>query len=219
MGSAFLTRIGGIACLCLFACDGGQRKPPPGDCPAAVPAFRLVLDARPSLPTGTQLKVTFGGAQHESYELGSSQDENQTVCCAAVPRGQEAGVRIACGADTISPRTPAAATTFDVSGGAVQLDAGAATTDAATDAATDASVGISPSADAGLADAAVMPAPLVLVCDLWTNGAADIAVVAPGFSPLNETLTAELSDEWEGCNALTTVAIERQLEHPEAGAR
>jgi hypothetical protein len=67
---------------------------------------------------------------------------------------------------------------------------------------------------AGLAsDAAGFRSP-ALVCDLWTNGAAEITVRAAGYPEFTEHLVAEMRKE---CAGLVTVEIDRTLMHADAG--
>ncbi len=56
-------------------------------------------------------------------------------------------------------------------------------------------------------------------CEMWTDGAAEVEVEADGYSLLEETLTAELSDDeqLEGCSMLTTKDVEISLLRGDAG--
>lgn len=77
---------------------------------------------------------------------------------------------------------------------------------------SDVDTGIARGADAG-ADAGVLR-PSTVVCDLWTNGAAEISVRAAGYPEFTEHLVAEMREE---CAGLVTVEIDRTLMHTDAG--
>jgi len=63
----------------------GCSKDRTDDCappPPVVSAFRLELRAdRGTLPAGTELKVTYGGDQTESFTVGRPSPVNEDVCC------------------------------------------------------------------------------------------------------------------------------------------
>jgi hypothetical protein len=156
----------------LEACKHSPHDGTLGMCPQPAPAFRLTLWAQPALPLGASLRVGFGGAQTESYELGGREGHNETACCAAFVDASGAPERIACGGTR--PDTAA-------------------------------------SSDAGRTPARV------IVCDLWTDGAAEIVVRAKGFPTLKESLVAQRAAEMEGCHTLVTVDVQRALSHTDAG--
>lgn len=82
--------------LMSVGCADDHETPEP--CGAPTPAFRFeatTLDA--PLPDNLTLQVEFGGAQSETYELGSSR-VGEVACCVTVAELSDAPAHIPCGA-------------------------------------------------------------------------------------------------------------------------
>lgn len=80
----------------LFGCADDHEVPEP--CGAPTPAFRFeATTLHAPLPDNLTLQVTFGGAQSETYELGSSR-VGEVACCVTVAQISDAPAHIPCGA-------------------------------------------------------------------------------------------------------------------------
>lgn len=68
--------------------------------------------------------------------------------------------------------------------------------------------------DGGTTDAGSPTDVLAIQCDLWTNGAAEIHIEAPGYPALDEVLNPKLRED--GCG-VTTADTRIVLERPDGG--
>lgn len=165
--------------------------------------FRLELTAAPGpLPTDTLIRVEYQGKYYydegkryygEKYDLRHPPTDNLDVCCrtGAPVTGKLPGVPCVGGQ-----------VKSELEGGhseaGASLDAGSfsdarASTDAgpsARDAAASGDGG-TPRESGTRSDGG---APEAILCELWTNGFAEIVVTGSGYAPLDETLDAERND-------------------------
>jgi hypothetical protein len=165
-------------------------------CPRPEPAFRIQLTAEQGpLPEDTYLRVFYQGKPgtdpgmppHEDYDVRRPPTANVDVCCrigdpvsGKLPAVQ-CGLPAAPDASTKSDAAPVLEAGSDGSDGA-RRDASLASQDAASDAA--------PIADSGTNASA----PGALLCDLWTNGPAEIVVTGATYPRLEKTLSVELDE-------------------------
>ncbi len=96
----------GAAALALpLGCTGNPNPPPP--CGAPTPAFRFHTTAvQTPLPDGLTLRVEFGGAQSETYEVGTAA-VGEVACCVTVADVGDAPAHIPCGTTIESDATVA----------------------------------------------------------------------------------------------------------------
>jgi len=145
------------------------------------------------LPADTALMVSYQGSREEGFDLHGGGADNVDVCCragAAWPVGS-ALPSVACGSSVLlSPPVSDAG----------RHDAGASPRTAPLDAAV-----VDASADASsrdASDAGEVPAlPEAILCQLWTNGPADVSVIASGYAPLDDPLDDQLLPD--GCGVET----------------
>lgn len=183
-----------LPCLLLAACSNGGgggddcQKPAPPE-----PAFRLELTAEDGpLPAGTRVDVMYQGNLKEGFVLGKS-SVNEDVCCRPGAKVTGSLPRVACGHADAGTARPEA-------GSGSHADAGQGAPDAA------ASHG-----DSGMDMSGSSPA---VLCDLWTNGAAEVRVLAPGYPLMDQVLDAKLRSD--GCG-VETVETRLMLKRADAG--
>ena len=153
------------------------------------------------LPSDTALTVSYQGNREEGFDLHGGGATNVDVCCRAGSAWSPSAAlpAVACSGTVLS----------SVSNGA---DA------ARRDAAADASLSDAATPDASIGDAASEPheeagLPDAILCELWTNGPAEIAATATGYAPLDEMRQAELLSN--GCG-VQTLDVRLVLQHPDA---
>lgn len=184
-----------VAVVVAAGCNSTHHDTP---CPRNQPAFRIQLTASDGvLPPDTRIVVRYSGIERESYSLASGGVGNQDVCCR--PATPVSGVLpdVRCGLPL--------STTGASGGGDAEVairdasllhDAGRALPDAAMTTSMDASARrdasvLDASTDAGpdASDASAAPAGYTaIVCDLWTNGVANVAVTGTGYAKLVQIL-------------------------------
>lgn len=166
-----------------------------GPCPRPEPAFRLEITAEKGrLPEDTFLRVFYSGKPdtdpdprvpaHEDYDVRHPA-ENVDVCC-------RTGTPVTGKLPSVPCSRPPVADASTKSDAALVTEAGldGAHRDAApetSDAATDAGVTTDSGASTGAPDA--------LLCDLWTNGWADIVLTGSTYPKLKKSLDVQVDDE------------------------
>ena len=148
-----------------------------------------------ALPDSLTIDVAFGGAQSESYRVGSS-TRGEVVCCQSVEEVSDAPKRIPCAGAGLDK-----AEQFNLAA----RDASHILNDAGTMGSTSDGT---PGADFDF-----------VVCDLWTNGAAHLTVWIDGETRLDQTLPARQQEESGNCGLLQTVDAVLALGDSDAGVR
>jgi hypothetical protein len=178
-----------VAAGLVVAGAGGCAKdhqPPP--CPRNEPAFRLQLTAPGGvLPSDTRLTVNYSGNREEKYSLSAGGPMNTDVCCRT---GAPVGGRL--------PDVRCTAPSLSSSGPPLR------------DASYGADATLPPAkGDAGPAG------PVALLCDLWTNGYADVQISASGYPDFeHEPFVPNVPDPRCG---VVTVDLRIELGHTDAG--
>jgi len=180
LSSFFLARraVGVAALLAFAACSDSHEPKPP--CPRVQPAFRLELTAPGGIPKGTRMDVQYNGTWKESFVVGGSRTGSVDVCCrlgSAVAAGPLPEIK--CG----EPATSEAGSSEAGSSEAGSSEAGSSEAG---------------SSEAGIPDAGGEEA---LLCQLWTDGDAEVRVTAFGYPELTEVLEATVD---ERCGVVTT---------------
>lgn len=201
MGSTLLVALAG-------ACRGDTEQP--RVCGAPQPAFRLhVHSLQGPLPELLDIEVGFGGAQSEAYRLGSA-SRGDVVCCVALAERDDAPTRIPCAGGTPSAGASSFLLSSIEAGGNNHIEAGLVRS-------TDAGLPDAGLPDARLPDAGAPDEVNHVVCDLWTNGAADLTVLVDGLERVQQTLPARQQEAGERCGLLETVEAVLVLDAPDAG--
>lgn len=177
-------------------------------CPRPEPAFRLQLTAeRGPLPADTKLTVFYQGKPnerdadprippHEDYDVRHPPLDNVDVCCRTGSAISGKLPSVPCG---VPAALPDASTATDASrlseagsDGSVPglSDAALQGRDASSDAAVVSDGGVGTEAGSGTSGGA----PEALLCDLWTNGRADIVVTGSTYPRLDRTLLVEFDE-------------------------
>jgi hypothetical protein len=182
--------------VALLGCSKSEERQTP--CPRPEPAFRLQVTAEKGLlPEDTFLRVFYQGKPdtdpdprvlpHEDYDVRNPPADNVDICCRTGVPVQGKLPAVPCG---LPPKADAS-----TKGDAAQVpEAGS---DGSNRALPDAASGGGDAAN----DAAMVSdggsgsdAPEALLCDLWTNGRADIVLTGATYPRLEKTLSVKLDE-------------------------
>jgi hypothetical protein len=179
--------------VALLGCSKDERREP---CPRPEPSFRLQLTAEMGLlPEDTYLRVYYQGKlekpdadpmllPYEDYDFRNPPTSNVDVCCRTGKPVQGKLPSVSCG-------LPPA---FDAS---VRPDAALAPeggSDGSIGGFTDAAPALRDAASDGAISGSGSSAPEALLCDLWTNGPADIVVTGTTYPRLKRELLVEFNE-------------------------
>jgi hypothetical protein len=223
-----------VVSAAVAALGGCSTDHPQPTCPRNQPAFRLQLTAPDGrLPANTQLTVNYSGNRQETYSLATGGPMNTDVCCRTgdPTSGRLPDVRCvtppslsSLGPPPTPPRDGASAPPTkdasvrrgtDAATGAMDAASRAPARDGAVVSRVEAGVrDASTVGDGGEADAASIE-PVALLCDLWTDGYADVRITASGY-PAFEHLPFDPDVPDPRCGVVT-VDLRIELGHNDAG--
>lgn len=213
----------GLGLLGLVACAEDDPKAP---CLRPQPAFRVQVTAGArELPTDTELVVRYQGTVTERYGLAGPAADNEDVCCRPLAEPIDGPLpAVRCGEEPDAGRRD--------SGGAVEASRGDASlvSDASPDAGVPEAGNAQDAADAGSGarpDAAPTDAapeaeagragprrPRAILCQMWTDGEAEIRITATGYDDVQRILDAKVEEARCGTE---TVDVRIELSAADAG--